>query len=88
MQSDRAGTDTSPIEITNVSSHGVWIYIEGEEFFMPFTDFPWFRDATIRQIQKVTLIGKHHLHWEDLDVDLEVASLRNPEDYPLVYRSD
>jgi hypothetical protein len=26
-----------------------------------------------------------HLHWPDLDVDLEVESLLAPEAYPLVY---
>ena len=27
-----------------------------------------------------------NLHWEDLDADIELDSLENPEDYPLVYR--
>ena len=54
---------------------------------MPFDDFPWFRDATIKQIQNVELINDHHLHWEDLDVDLELNSLRDPDRYPLVYKT-
>ncbi|WP_420886735.1 DUF2442 domain-containing protein [Candidatus Kuenenia stuttgartensis] len=27
-----------------------------------------------------------HLHWPDLDIDLEIDSLENPEKYPLVYK--
>jgi hypothetical protein len=29
------------------------------------------------------LIHGYHLHWPDLDVDLEIDNLENPEKYPL-----
>ena len=51
---------------------------------MPFSQFPWFADATIRQIVDVTRPAKHHLHWPSLDVDLAVDSLEAPEEYPMV----
>ena len=88
MKSEKAGTDTSGVEVTNVSSHGLWVYLRGEEYFLLFDEFPWFRDATISQIQHVQLIRDHHLRWPDIDVDLELDSLKNPQDYPLVYRTE
>lgn len=73
------------VEVLNVSPHGIWLWIEGREFLLDFDRYPWFRDATIRQIQRVELTHGHHLRWPDLDVDLEVDSLRYPEKYPLIY---
>lgn len=32
------------------------------------------------------LISESHLHWPDLDVDLELDSLSDLERYPLVYQ--
>jgi hypothetical protein len=34
------------------------------------------------------LPSPHHLRWPDLDVDLAVESIRNPEKFPLVSRPD
>ncbi len=88
MKSEKAGIDTSGIEVTNISPHGVWIYIHGKEYFLPFDEFPWFKEATIAQIQNLQFTGGHHLRWPEIDVDLELDSLRNPQDYPLVYRAE
>ena len=54
--------------------------------FVPFKDFPWFRDASVRAITNVQLPSPHHLYWPDLDVDLAVESIEHPERYPLVSR--
>jgi hypothetical protein len=34
------------------------------------------------------LPSPHHLRWPDLDVDLAVESIRDPEKFPLVSRPD
>jgi hypothetical protein len=52
--------------------------------FVPFKDFPWFRDASVRQIANVQLPSPHHLYWPDLDIDLAVESIEQPEKFPLV----
>ena len=41
------GTSTFQAEVTHVSKHGFWLLLADEELFLPFTDFPWFRGATI-----------------------------------------
>ena len=88
MKSEKAGIDTSEVEVTNISSHGIWIYIRGKEYFLPFDEFPWFKRATISQLQNLQFIDDHHLRWPEIDVDLELDSLINPEDYPLIYRTE
>jgi len=84
MKSVARGLATSPVEVTNVSPHGFWLLTGERELFLPFGDFPWFRDASIRAIANVQLPSPHHLYWPDLDIDLAVASIEHPEEYPLV----
>jgi hypothetical protein len=86
MKSARRGTGTSRVDVTNVSRNGFSIIVGRKKRFVRFDDFPWFRDASIAQLTKVTLPSPHHLHWPDLDVDLAVESLDHPERYPLVSR--
>jgi Protein of unknown function (DUF2442) len=87
MTSVAPGTNTSEVEVTNVSRHGFWLLIQDREVFVPFAEFPWFRDAPIGQLVNVQLPSPHHLYWPDLDVDLAVDSLFHPERFPLVSRA-
>ena len=86
MVSAALGNSISDVEVTNVSRHGFWILIGGEELFLPFEKFPWFREAPISQVTNVERSQPHHLYWPDLDVDLHVDSIRNPERFPLMSR--
>jgi hypothetical protein len=72
--------------VTNVSGNGFWLLLDGDELFVGFKHFPWFRDASIGQLLNVNRPAAHHLYWPDLDVDLAVESLTSPERYPLVSR--
>lgn len=38
------------VEVTNISAPGVRLWAHGQELFMPYEAFPWFRDAAVRQI--------------------------------------
>lgn len=87
MKSAAPGRSTSQIEVTNISTHGFWLFIDETEWFVPFTDFPWFREASIAEITRVELPSPHHLYWPDLDIDLAVDSLQHPERYPLVSKA-
>lgn len=84
MKSVRRGRRTSGVEVTNVSTNGIWRLVDNREHFLAFKDFPWFKDASIKQISTVERPSAHHLHWPTLDIDLAVDSLDNPESYPLV----
>ena len=80
------GPVTLEAEVTNVSPHCFWLLLGDEELAVPFSDFPWFKKATIEQISDVQRPTENHLYWPLLDVDLSVESLRNPERFPLVSR--
>lgn len=86
MTSVMLGNNTSEVEVTNVSKQGFWLLLGDEELFVAFSDFPWFADAPIRQLMNVELPQSHHLYWPDLDVDLDIESIRNPGAFPLLAR--
>ena len=78
------GNGILAVEVTNVSQQGLWVFIQNREYFLEYTLYPWFRNATIAQIMNVELLHDIHLYWPDLDVDLEIQSLENPQEYPLI----
>ena len=84
MKSAALGQSTSLAEVTNVSPHGFWLFVEERELFVPFNQFPWFREASVREITNVQLPSPDHLYWPDLDIDLAVESIEHPEKYPLM----
>ncbi len=69
-----------------MSKNGIWLYVKGKEFFLPYQEYPWFEKATIAEIYDVTLPQPDHLRWEKLDVDLHLESLKSPEKFPLKYQ--
>jgi len=84
MKSETVGKNISEVEVTNISSHGFWLLIGEKEYFLPFKDFPWFKDARISEISNVSLMNGQHLFWEKLDIDLTLNIIQNPEKYPLI----
>jgi hypothetical protein len=84
MTSTLLGNNISEVEVTNVSKNGFWLLLRDEELFVAFSEFPWFADPPIRQLTHVELPQPQHLYWPELDVDLDVESIRNPEAFPLV----
>lgn len=80
------GIATLDAEVTHLSPHGFWLLLGDEELAVPFSAFPWFKQATIEQIAEVQRPTANHLYWPQLDIDLSVDSLRQPEAFPLVAR--
>jgi hypothetical protein len=87
MKLQKLGENILEAEVLNISRHGIWLYVKGKEYFLPYKEYPWFKEAKVSEIYNLELVHGFHLHWPDLDVDLELESLENPEKYPLVYES-
>ena len=86
MKSETLGTDTSEVEVTQISKHGIWLLLQEKEHFLSFENFPWFKDASVSSIENVELLNEHHLYWPDIDIDLAVRSIDNPSLFPLLAR--
>jgi len=82
------GVATSEIEVSLVSNKGFWLLLKNEELFVPYSEFPWFRQATLEQVTTVEWPTPNHLYWPLLDVDLAVDSIRDPSRFPLVAKTD
>ncbi|RLA06641.1 MAG: DUF2442 domain-containing protein [Gammaproteobacteria bacterium] len=72
-------------EITNISAFGLWILTNEKEFFVDFDKFPWFKNQSIADITQVENQGFGHLYWKNLDIDLSLNMIENPDKYPLTY---
>jgi hypothetical protein len=83
MKSLKHGKATSEAEILNISAFGVWILVLQKEYFLSFSDFPWFQKATVEQVYHFEFLHKRHLYWPDLDIDLSLESLKDPAKFPL-----
>ena len=83
MNSPAHGNSTSPVEVTNISVHGIWMLYRDEELFLSFEDFPWFASRSRQQLENVREVSPAHFHWPELDVDLCLESIRHPDRFPL-----
>jgi hypothetical protein len=80
------GTNVSQIEVTNVDNQGLWLLVEGKEYFLSHENFPWFKKSKLADILNVELYSGGHIYWPTLDVDLSTAILKNLDRYPLKSR--
>jgi hypothetical protein len=71
------------VSVENISPFGIWLFVKEKEFFLSYETFPYFKDQTLKAIQNIQLLHDHHLYWPELDVDLEIDNLENPDKYPL-----
>jgi hypothetical protein len=81
------GAVTSPTdtEVTSIQRTGFWVFVEGTEYFVDFEEYPDFKKATVSQIHSLRRL-KGGLHWDELDVDIEIEALQRPEHFPLVFK--
>ena len=83
MNSEQLGKIASDVEVTNISTHGIWLLVGEREFFLSYEDFPWFKEVPIGNILRVEQPTLGHFYWPDLDVDLGIESIEHPERFPL-----
>jgi hypothetical protein len=83
MKLETLGQNISTVEVTNISSHGIWILAGEDEMFLPYEKFPWFKDVPIKQILNLEQPLVNHFYWPDLDVDLSTEIIKNPERFPI-----
>ncbi len=82
--SEARGSVTSQTEVSNISGNGLWLLCGDREYFLPYDQFPWFKDAPIKHIFNLEEPRPGHLYWPDLDVDLSLEIIQHPERFPLI----
>jgi Protein of unknown function (DUF2442) len=77
------GKNTSGVEVTHISPNGIWLLTSsGKELFMPYEEFPWFKEQSEEVIHNVEEQSPGHFYWPDIDVDLSENIIENPSHYP------
>jgi hypothetical protein len=82
MKSLKNGKNIS-VSVENITAFGIWILVKGKEYFLNYKNYPHLKNQPINLVQNVKFLHGFHLHWPELDVDLEIDNLENPEKYPL-----
>ncbi len=82
----RDNTQSTSASVLMINAQGMLISVRGEEYFVSYARVPWLRKASIVSALNVCVSGRDSIEWPDLDIDLEVDSLRHPERYPLIMR--
>ena len=85
MNSIRNTYDTL-VNVLMINSQGIMLNVGGNDYFVSYNRLPWMKDATVKSVLNVQMAGKNAIEWPDLDVDLEIDSLKHPERYPLVIK--
>ena len=77
MQTDLKNSSVNTlVSVLMINAQGIMISVQGHDYFLSYNRIPWMQDAPIRSVLNVP----------DLDVDLEIDSLRHPERYPLLIK--
>ena len=82
----KSNTNSTLADVLMINDRGIMISVLGQDYFLSYNRVPWMRDATINEVLDIRMSGKNAIEWPKLDVDLEIASLRHPERYPLLIK--
>ena len=83
LKNSSANTSAS---VLMINAQGILLSVQGQDYFLSYNRIPWMRDAAIKGVLNVQMSGRNAIEWPDLDVDLEIESLKHPERYPLVIK--
>jgi len=74
--------DTIVLLITRL---GILVERSGQQFLIPFEQYPQLTKATVEQVFRGRLIGSRHLRFDELDIDIDLLSASHPEQFPLKF---
>ena len=58
-------------KVTSITPSSITVTLKGEEYYLPFSRYPWFEYCSIRELTDVTFDGIG-LCWDQADIDLEL----------------
>ena len=76
------------VGVLMINAQGIMLTVDGNDYFLSYNRVPWMKDAPISSVLNVQREGRTAIVWPDLDVDLEIESLKHPERYPLIMKRD
>lgn len=74
-------------EIISITKFGIWLFFDEKEYYICFSDFPFFENATLNKIYNFEFFHGHHLHWPELNIDISLHQLNEPHRWPLIQKN-
>ena len=72
------------VEVVEIDESGLRLDLGTESLWLSYADFPWFADQPAELVRAVERPAPEHLYWPALDIDLSLASIRDPSTFPLI----
>lgn len=82
----RSNLQDTSVSVLMINDKGLMISVQGQDYFLSYNRIPWMRDASIADALNVQMSGRNAIEWPNLDIDLEIDSLKHPERYPLIMK--
>ena len=80
METNLSGnSQNTSVSVLMINSQGMMLSVLGNDYFVSYNRVPWLA-------LNVRMAGHNAIEWPELDVDLEIDSLKHPERYPLVMK--
>lgn len=76
MKTLSQGKTLSRVEVTHISTYGLWLLTDSSELFVSFIDFPSFRKISSIKLTHVVQLHSDMLYWPDLNIEIPVKGLR------------
>lgn len=70
------------VEVTRVSSRGIWLKAHQQKFFLSYYDFPWFKNKPVQALLHVEERTPGRFYWPEINLNLGVETLQSPHLYP------
>ena len=74
------------VKVLSITSNHVVLLLNEEKYLIPLARVPQFYNAKIEDVFDVRMNGGDEIRWDNLDIDLDIESLKYPEKYPLIAR--
>ena len=82
----KSSSQDMSVSVLMINDKGLMISVLGQDYFLSYNPIPWMRNASISDALNVQMCGRNAIEWPNLDVDLEIESLKHPERYPLIMK--
>ena len=81
-----ASSQNTSVSVLMINAQGIMLSVLGNDYFISYNGMPWLKDARISDVLNVQMSGRSAIEWKNLDIDLEIESLKHPERYPLIMK--
>ena len=70
------------VEVTRVSSRGIWLKAHNRKFFLSYYDFPWFKNKPMQAVLHVEESLPGEFYWPEININLSIETLLSPHRFP------